>query len=1258
MKNKTKLIDNFVFAIFILLLIFVSTFFAQTPNQTQQNTYSATAPDSSTNWLDSSSTYDTAWDGEGTESDPYLISSEKELAGLSYRVKNGENFSGIYFSQTTNLDMDNHYFTPIGGNDGVNFSGHYNGGSYTITGLFTESSCQYAGLFGRASGAELSNIAVIADSYIRGTENVGGIVGYITDSTIYNCVNTATVYSNGSSNVDIGGIIGRGVHSNISACLNNGQVSSTNVSAYINVGGIIGEITGGNFYGCYNSANISTTYSNVPSFTTGGVAGYVNSSESNPTVFNRCYNVGNISSSSIAGGVVGWSRAYVYIEDCFNTGTISCTRSSGHTFSRPKASGGIVGFAEITTTESITNYSQLINVIRCYNTGSVSGGNSAGGIIGYTHISRIANCFNAGSVSGGIYNGGILGYNYGGPYGNIEYEMITELNHCYYGGNCTLSSFYGGYRSGDGQLGVVGGSRISSLNSSSYALSESWYTTSSNWLSSEIWDFNEVWTIDSGTNDGYPFLREFIYTIEYEYDSNYITMGSYHPTTAYPGAIVQISQPQLLAGVQGMTLNGWRAEGLNIVNARYGSTSSNVTSVFTSPMVPTTAQYFKDLALHNVKFIAEVDVVEYNVVVVYGNGTSNRTILAEYGTAFNLPVPVRTGYEFQGWRISGTYSLSSALQGVSLNPTTEWTDTTSLPTSTYFSNLSIVDGATVTLTAQWAIGRYDITYDANAEDATLVGYNIAMEVEDFTRTQYGVTMSYDATSGILTLNGTMTSSIEIFDYYVGTVYQPEYAFGFDVIGGSMRRTGGQFDVNLHPAYGVGFGFGYYQTDYSHFYKVDNSMGAIGGYLPLENVTFRCGFEYSSSEGGYTFNNTQLRIYFYDNSLQIDSQQIIYGDTPAMGYAIRPGYIFTGWNTRANGSGTTYGPDNIGTITSDITLYAQWELATYTVTFDGNGGTSELDRMDVEYLSTFGSGNGGELPLAEKEGYVFKGWYLSADSDEEVTASTIYTYTDNITLYAQWEETWYDYGVKPEGEGTESSPYLIALPEHLAWLTNQVAKGNETEAYCRQIANIDMSNTKNVAEDKTLEWFPIGTETNPFKGYYNGNGYSISINSRGSQSKYYGLFGVTENATIEKIYFIGNNFTSGRTSGGVVAYAKGSTIVKDSYIELSLQRKIDTSSFTFGAIIGYGESGSVIENCSLVYYNIFDTEYPVANGDVEIRSVVYRYSKGDGNFDNLYIGSDFSGFSYVPYWTMPLPKNLTHLPTEEVTLEVIESWAGQ
>ena len=76
------------------------------------------------------------------------------------------------------------------------------------------------------------------------------------------------------------------------------------------------------------------------------------------------------------------------------------------------------------------------------------------------------------------------------------------------------------------------------------------------------------------------------------------------------------------------------------------------------------------------------------------------------------------------------------------------------------------------------------------------------------------------------------------------------------------------------------------------------------------------------------------------------------------------------------------------------------------------------------------------------------------------------------------------------------------------------------------------------------------------------------------------------------------------------------------------------------------------------FNTLSTEYPLANGDTEIRNVVYRYTEDNTNFENRYSGTDFSGFSYVPYWTMPLPKNLTHLPTEEVTLEVIESWAGQ
>ena len=1219
--------DIYFVVVFILSLLFVSTFFYGGQKVEDEVSYGATTPTSSTSWTASSSYYDTSWSGSGTASSPYLITTPAELAGLAYRVDAGTTYSGKYFRQTANLNLRAHYWDPIGDSTSKSFQGYYDGGEHTITNLIIDnpsSSISYPGLFSYISGATIENIT-IASSYIANYEygGLGFIAGYATDSIIENCHTASSnlVYvSNDDHSIGAGGIVGLAQ----TGAIIRGCSNATDIDVYKSdafggsyVGGICGETSNCEIIDCYNEGEITSSGCDNLDFvqSIGGICGY-----SYYTTFNGCYNEGFLNGDRCAGGIAGQivSGSNI-ITNCYNIGEVN-----GY------YAGGIVAIS----TEKANN------IINCYNTGTLYGSSigayGIGGICGYSFDSlNIINCFNVASVPRS-YHGGIITYSGDGDY----------LSNNYYGGDCDAE--YGmGFDSSN-----TGCTKITNLNTTSYARSKSWYTNSSNWNRSYPWDFDTIWSISSSINNGYPHLNP-RYAIKYSVPSQ-LSLSSSAPTSAEAGETVYIPSPTSRG--DGYSFEGWTASNLNTDTAKYGNSSSSVSTHWANGSTKVNANYFVDLANigQTVTLTANVKISSYTVNVIYGNGTSNRKLTLDYGESFNLPVPKWNGKEFQGWTISGTYNLDTALQGSSSNPTLAWSSTTSLPTSTYFSNLAIVDGATVTLTAQWAPGRYDITYDVNSSDAQYVGLNYALSGEDFTITaDGGCQISFDSTYGIITIDGE-NDDCTYGERLIRTDidYKPNsMEFGHYKIGGSLQRKGGvlpayrphiDFDLNGHS-----LGGGSAEYTYYHKYTETNDIGSSGKYVEL--TIFPC---------SYTYDNTQYRVFAYDPNYSGDNtQQILYGDTPAMGYAIRPGYMFTGWNTRANGSGTTYGPDNIGTITSDITLYAQWELATYTVTFDGNGGTSELDRMDVEYLSTFGSGNGGELPLAEKEGYVFKGWYLSADSDEEVTASTIYTYTDNITLYAQWEETWYDYGVKPEGEGTESSPYLIALPEHLAWLTNQVAKGNETEAYCRQIANIDMSNTKNVAEDKTLEWFPIGTDSHPFKGNYNGNGYSLRITSSGTQSNYYGLFGVTESATIEKIYFIGNNFTSGRTSGGVIAYAKGSTIVKDSYIELSLQRKIDTSSFTFGAIIGKGESGSVIENCSLVYYNIFDTEYPVANGDVEIRSVVYRYSKGDGNFDNLYIGSDFSGFSYTSYWTMPLPKNLTHLPTEEVTLDVIKTWAG-
>ena len=65
-----------------------------------------------------------------------------------------------------------------------------------------------------------------------------------------------------------------------------------------------------------------------------------------------------------------------------------------------------------------------------------------------------------------------------------------------------------------------------------------------------------------------------------------------------------------------------------------------------------------------------------------------------------------------------------------------------------------------------------------------------------------------------------------------------------------------------------------------------------------------------------------------------------------------GYTFSHWNTAADDSGTSYNPAATFSITANVTLYAQWTINTYTVTYDANGGTERPDRSrSFPYNST-------------------------------------------------------------------------------------------------------------------------------------------------------------------------------------------------------------------------------------------------------------------------------------------------------------------
>ncbi|WP_312124592.1 InlB B-repeat-containing protein [Lysinibacillus boronitolerans] len=115
-----------------------------------------------------------------------------------------------------------------------------------------------------------------------------------------------------------------------------------------------------------------------------------------------------------------------------------------------------------------------------------------------------------------------------------------------------------------------------------------------------------------------------------------------------------------------------------------------------------------------------------------------------------------------------------------------------------------------------------------------------------------------------------------------------------------------------------------------------------------------------------------------------------------GNLVKTGYSFIGWNTKADGTGTSYLPNATFKIaTENITLFARWEINQYTVSFDVDGG-SAVSNQTVAH----GEKASQPTPAPTKAGHTFDGWYTSDayttlyDFDSAITANT--------TIYAKWE----------------------------------------------------------------------------------------------------------------------------------------------------------------------------------------------------------------------------------------------------------------
>ena len=113
--------------------------------------------------------------------------------------------------------------------------------------------------------------------------------------------------------------------------------------------------------------------------------------------------------------------------------------------------------------------------------------------------------------------------------------------------------------------------------------------------------------------------------------------------------------------------------------------------------------------------------------------------------------------------------------------------------------------------------------------------------------------------------------------------------------------------------------------------------------------------------------------------------------------LRNGYVFTGWNTKEDGSGKKYSPGDIYSENEKLNLYAQWKTNAYTLTYDGNGYSSYSSKVENVVTTTI------KTNMPNRFGYTFLGWSTnsSATSATYTPGSTI-SLSSNTTLYAVWK----------------------------------------------------------------------------------------------------------------------------------------------------------------------------------------------------------------------------------------------------------------
>lgn len=352
--------------------------------------------------------------------------------------------------------------------------------------------------------------------------------------------------------------------------------------------------------------------------------------------------------------------------------------------------------------------------------------------------------------------------------------------------------------------------------------------------------------------------------------------------------------------------------------------------------------------------------------------------------------PTATGYVFSKWNTKANGS------GTTYNP------------KDYIASLP---SGTTTLYAQWTANTGTIRYFPNGGTVTTdKGYTIHSTGKYM--------LNSDGTTKTVTFNYDRSSNIDLNN-----------------MGGTFGVTKTGYHLKDGAEYKVGSSSSTVTVDHDDASistlkkQIESGDATINLYANWEANTYTVNYNGNGNTGGSTASSSHT----YDTAKALT----------ANGY-IKTGYKFNGWNTKADGSGTSYSDkasvkNLTATNNGTVTLYAQWEANTLTVTYDANGGSINTASENYAHdITTFK--HNWKYTTSAQDPYnfgtfgLYRTGYHRKDGAEWNTAAngsgtafdqdveyTMLTYTPNlgsgnqsIVLYAQWDINQSTLTVNPNG----------------------------------------------------------------------------------------------------------------------------------------------------------------------------------------------------------------------------------------------------